>query len=118
MVVGWLLDPNRYGDASRRPLSTTDPRLNRPACLPVLPNGWHTTRQGRHVTPHYPREPNQRDKCQIVLAALDPADIAAVHPGRVRQSFLRHAKLAPKGADALAEDVEIRIAHIRNQRDR
>jgi hypothetical protein len=52
-----------------------------------------------------------------MLAPLDPADIAAVKTGRMRQSLLRHSKLAPTGADALAEDVEEGIAHVRSERE-
>lgn len=53
-----------------------------------------------------------------MLAALNPPDIAAIEPSRVRQPFLRHAKLAPAGADALAEDVEEGIAHLPKERER
>lgn len=53
-----------------------------------------------------------------MLPALDAADVAAIESGRVRQTFLRHAKLAPAGTNALAKDVEIGIAHPDNQRDR
>jgi len=44
-----------------------------------------------------------------MLATLDPANIAAIQPGLVRQSFLRHVQHAPSRADALAENVEIRV---------
>lgn len=68
---------------------------------------WQVYSQCRHVTLHRPTKPNQRDECQIVLAALDPTDIAAIEPCFVGQSLLRHSELAPAGANALAEDVEI-----------
>lgn len=63
----------------------------------------------RHITPHRPTQLDQRQKCRIMFTALDPADIAAIQPGLVRQSLLRHTKLAPLGTDALSEDVEIRV---------
>lgn len=44
-----------------------------------------------------------------MFAALDPADVAAIESGFVRQTLLRHTKLAPLGTDAFAEDVEIRV---------
>ena len=42
-----------------------------------------------------------------MFAPLNPAHIAAIEPCFVRQSFLRHPKFTPFGADAFAEDVEI-----------
>lgn len=42
-----------------------------------------------------------------MFAALDPANVAAIQPRLMRQTLLRHTKLAPLGADAFAEDVEI-----------
>lgn len=44
-----------------------------------------------------------------MFASLDPTDIAAIEPRLVRQSLLRHTKLAPLGTNAFAEDVEIRV---------
>lgn len=46
-----------------------------------------------------------------MLAAFNAADVAAIQPSLVRQHLLRHPKLSPAGADALAEYVEIGIAH-------
>jgi hypothetical protein len=34
----------------------------------------------------------------------------------MRQAFLRQSQLSPAGADALAEDIEVWIAHSRNER--
>ena len=46
-----------------------------------------------------------------MLAALDPADIAAVQPRLMRQPFLAHPKRPTPSADTLAEDVEVGVAH-------
>ncbi len=69
--------------------------------------------QGGHITPHGPCQSDQRHERQVMLAALDPADIAAIQTGFVRQAFLRHAHISTPGADAFAEDIEIRITHLR-----
>ncbi len=42
-----------------------------------------------------------------MFAALDAPDVTAIQPSLMRQTLLRHTKLAPFGAYALAEDVEI-----------
>lgn len=85
---------------------------------PKLPR-WsgHPTSQCRHIALHRPRNLHQRDKCQIVFAALDPADIAAIQPCLMRQSLLRHAKLATLSADTFAEDVEVWV-HTSKSRQR
>lgn len=72
--------------------------------------------QRRDIALHCTRQSHQRRERQVVLAALDPADIAAIEAGDVGQPLLRQPKLAPAFADALAEDVEIRIAHICSER--
>lgn len=44
-----------------------------------------------------------------MLTALYATNITAIEPRFVRQFFLRHTKLLALGADALTEDVEIRV---------
>ncbi|WP_228383660.1 hypothetical protein [Sphingopyxis fribergensis] len=44
-----------------------------------------------------------------MFATLDPANIAAIQSCLMSKPFLRHAKLASAGADAFAQDVEIRV---------
>lgn len=72
------------------------------------PRRWRQVNsQRRHVAPHRSRKLDQRYKGQVVFASLDTAHIAAIKPSFVRQTLLRHTKLAPFGTDALAENVEI-----------
>lgn len=47
-----------------------------------------------------------------MLAALDSADVAAIKTGFVSQTLLAHPERPTLGTDALAEDVEVRIAHL------
>lgn len=68
---------------------------------------WQTHRQRRHITPHRPRQSYKRHECEIVFAALDPTDIAAIEARFMRQSFLRQTQLTPAGANALAKNVEV-----------
>ena len=46
-----------------------------------------------------------------MFASLDPANVAAIETRFVGQSLLRQTKPLASLADALAEDVEIWIAH-------
>lgn len=49
-----------------------------------------------------------------MFAAFDPADIAPIQPRLVRQRLLRHSQLATARPNALAENVEIGVAHPSN----
>lgn len=56
---------------------------------------WRQVRcQSCDITAHRPAQLDQRDERQVVFAALDPTDIAAVKPGFVRQSLLRETQFA------------------------
>ncbi len=73
---------------------------------------WQARGQSRNVASHGASEPHKRYERQIMFAALDPADITTIQTSLMCKPFLRHPQRPAPGADALAENVEIGIAHM------
>ena len=57
------------------------------------------------------RQSDERADSDIAFAALDETDKIAMHVGQLGQLFLTEATILTQGADALAQDHKIFVAH-------